>query len=232
MNTIHIAEGPNQEDLGLPPQLFAGDTPPVSTQDFAFNLGAAIGQYVPLMRSGGSFVAWTAGNEVAAISAYEIAAGARRAAVYTEGMFNIDALNWPAGTTETVAMTAMTGNIKYRRLLFSDRRTGDESDYVGPGNEGGAGDALVFEGGALPNGTEQAAYSYDLNLLASGGDGARTWELTGGALPGGVTLNAATGVISGTLSDAIAGSFSPEFTVTDEAGGEQTGVCTITVVAD
>lgn len=232
MNTIHIASGANGEDLGLPPQLFAGDTPPVSTQDFAFNLGAAIGQYVPLTRSGATFVAWTAGNAVDAISAYEIAAGARRAAVYTEGMFNIDAINWPAGTTEAVAMADMTADIKYRRLLHSDKRTGDESDYVGPGNEGGAGDPLVFTGGDLPDGTELAAYSYDLNLLASGGDGARTWALSGGALPGGATLNTATGVISGPLNDAIAGDFAPEFTVTDESGNTATAVCNITVIAN
>ena len=80
---------------------------------------------------------WAAGGQVDAISAYAIPVGTSRAAVYTEGMFNVDALNWPADTTEVAAMTAMTGDVKYRKLLYSDKRTGDESDEVGPGNEAG-----------------------------------------------------------------------------------------------
>ena len=134
---IHYASGANAEDTGLPPQLMAGDTPPVSTQDFSFSLATAIGQFVPLTRDGDSFEPWAAGDQVDGISAYGIPVGDSRAAVYTEGMFNIDALAWPEGTTEVDAMTAMTGNVKYRKLLYSDKRTGNESLEVGPGNEAG-----------------------------------------------------------------------------------------------
>ena len=42
---IHYASGANQEDTGLPPQLMAGDTPAVVTQDFPFDLATAIGQF-------------------------------------------------------------------------------------------------------------------------------------------------------------------------------------------
>ena len=103
---IHYASGANAEDTGLPPQLMAGDTPPVSTQDFAFSLATAIGQFVPLTRDGDSFEPWAAGDSVDAISAYDIPVGDSRAAVYTEGMFNIDALAWPEGTTEVEGFLA------------------------------------------------------------------------------------------------------------------------------
>lgn len=135
---IHYASGANEEDLSRPPQLFAGDTPPVSTQDFSVTrAGTAIPQFTPLMLSSGNLVPWAATNAVYAVAAYEIPVGTTRVAVYTEGMFNIDALAWPAGTTEAQAMAGMTGNIKYRKLLYSDKRTGNESAEVGPGNEAG-----------------------------------------------------------------------------------------------
>ena len=49
---------------------------------------------------------------------------------------------------------------------------------------------------ALPGGDVNAAYS--TNLAASGGLGADTWSLSSGSLPTGLTLNSATGLISGT----------------------------------
>lgn len=130
----NVASGTPLEPLGIGFQLLAGDTPAVSTQDFAFNPGTAIGQYVPLAPD---LTPWAAGDEVFALTAYAIPTGNSRAAVYTEGMFNIDAINWPAGTTEVQAMAAMKGNVKYRKLLYSDKRTGAESTTVGPGNEAG-----------------------------------------------------------------------------------------------
>jgi hypothetical protein len=47
----------------------------------------------------------------------------------------------------------------------------------------------------LPKGTVNANYSQ--TLTATGGSGQYTWAVTAGALPGGLTLNSATGVISG-----------------------------------
>ena len=51
---------------------------------------------------------------------------------------------------------------------------------------------------SLPGGTKTGTYSQ--NLAATGGTTPLTWSLTAGSLPTGLTLNASTGVISGTVS--------------------------------
>jgi hypothetical protein len=53
---------------------------------------------------------------------------------------------------------------------------------------------------SLPNGQPNVAYSQ--TLTASGGPTPYTWSISAGALPGGLTLNAATGVISGTPTNS------------------------------
>lgn len=228
---IHYASGANAEDTGLPPQLMAGDTPAVVTQDFAITVSTnPIAQFAPLKWDGGNLVPWTAGSEIAAITAFGLPVGTLRKAVYTAGMFNIDAINWPSGTTEAQVQAAQSGMLRFRKLLHSDKRTGNESAYVGPGNEAG-GQPLTFTAGALPGGTESAAYSYDLDLRVHGGAGARTFALESGTLPTGVTLNTSTGVVSGTVGASASGNYSPVFSVTDEEGNEATAACTL-VIAD
>lgn len=228
---IHYASGANAEDTGLPPQLMAGDTPAVATQDLSILVsGTPLPQFSPLKRDGANLVLWTAGSELAGVSAFELPVGTVRKAVYVAGMFNTDAIAWPAGTTEAQADTAQTGMVRHRKLLYSDKRTGNESAYVGPGNEAG-GQPLEFTGGALPAGAESAAYSYDLDLRVSGGSGARTFALESGTLPSAITLNSATGVISGTAGAAVGGTYSPVFSVTDAEGNEATAACTL-VIAD
>ena len=70
----------------------------------------------------------------------------------------------------------------------------------------------------LPDATKSKAYA--ATLEATGGAGALTWTVTGGALPAGLTLNAGSGVISGTpTSGTVAGQTSTfTVTVTDENG--------------
>jgi hypothetical protein len=58
------------------------------------------------------------------------------------------------------------------------------------------GTAFVIVTPSLATGSVGSAYSQV--LAATGGTGALTWQLTSGALPAGLTLNAATGLISGT----------------------------------
>ena len=135
---IHYASGANAEDTGLPPQLLAGDTPAVATQDFAITVaGAAIPQFSPLARTAGALVPWTAGTEIAAITAFDLPIGTLRKALYVAGMFNIDAINWPDGTTEAQIEAGSTGMLRFRKLLYSDARTGNESTTPGPGEEAG-----------------------------------------------------------------------------------------------
>ena len=229
MNKIHIASGPNVETFGLPPQLFAGDTPPVSTQDFPFTVsGNAIPQYTPLKRVAGVWSLWAAGEQVDAVTAYEIVTGITRAAVYTAGMFNIDAIKWPAGTTEAQAMAGMSGDIKYRKLLYSGQRTGNESLYVGPGNEAGPMPlTLVPPSGALTGATDDVAYTFTLQKVGAGG--AVTFAVATGTLPAGLSLNTSTGVISGTPTTAGTSNFT--ITATDITGDAYTGSYSIVVAA-
>lgn len=55
---------------------------------------------------------------------------------------------------------------------------------------------LIITTSLLPNGSVNVAYS--ATLQASGGTGSYSWSITTGSLPAGISLNAGTGVISGT----------------------------------
>lgn len=142
--SIHYANG-EVIPGSAPPQLFAGDTPAVVTQDIAITVATtALVQFQPLMLDGtsGAYVPWAAGvgNEIAAVTAYAIPIGTSRNAVYTAGMFNIDAIVWPATTTEAQVQISQTGMCRFRKLLYSDKRTGNEGPPgtpAGPGQPGG-----------------------------------------------------------------------------------------------
>ncbi|WP_052140406.1 beta strand repeat-containing protein, partial [Janthinobacterium lividum] len=67
----------------------------------------------------------------------------------------------------------------------------------------------------LPNPTAEAAYS--ATLSATGGTAPYTFSVSSGTLPAGLSLNAATGVVSGTTN--VAGSFPFSIKVTDSSTG-------------
>lgn len=228
---IHYASGANSETTSLPPQLIAGDTPAVATSDHrVVRAGTPIGQFVPLTRDAtNGFVPWSVGETVDAVSAYAIPVGTTRVALYDAAMFNIDALNWPANTTEAQAQAGLTGMIRARKLLYSKQRTGNESAYVGPGNEAGA---IVLTlnpagGSALTAGTQGAAYNQ--SVTAAGGIGAKTYAVSAGALPAGLSLNASTGAITGTPS--AAGTYGFSVTATDTQQHSRTGAYTLVIAA-
>lgn len=68
---------------------------------------------------------------------------------------------------------------------------------------------------SLPSGRVGRPYSEPVQ--ATGGTGARTWLIVEGSLPAGLTLNSATGVISGTPTETGTSSFTVQ--VQDAAGG-------------
>ena len=76
-------------------------------------------------------------------------------------------------------------------------------------------DLLVISPAALAAGTMGADYS--VTLAVQSPPGAPTWSITSGALPGGLTLATATGVLSGVPE--ASGTFT--FTVRADAGGRQ-----------
>jgi hypothetical protein len=77
----------------------------------------------------------------------------------------------------------------------------------------------------LPNGTAGAPFNGAITVM--GGAAPHSFSITNGALPGGLTLDAATGVLSGT--PAVTGVFSFEVRVTDGYGcsGSRAYVLTI-----
>jgi hypothetical protein len=91
----------------------------------------------------------------------------------------------------------------------------------------GAG-ALQITTASLPAGQVGSAYS--ATLVASGGTAPYSWSLTGGTLPVGLTLNAATGVVSGTPSASAAG-VALTFTVTDANNLSNSATLPLTISA-
>src|SRR5260370_40662643 len=72
----------------------------------------------------------------------------------------------------------------------------------------------VITTSSLPAG--QMGATYQATLSASGGTTPYSWSLVSGSLPGGLSLNSSSGVISGTPSAAGTSSFTAK--VTDAAG--------------
>ena len=88
-----------------------------------------------------------------------------------------------------------------------------------------AGPALLF---AAPPGGE-VGVTYSDQLTVTGGTSPFTWSVSAGSLPGGVTLNASTGLLSGTPTTA--GTYSFTVKVTDSSGLSSTEAVTLTVIA-
>jgi hypothetical protein len=137
-NTIHIAQSFTDDAYAADTPIMAGDTPPLATRDVLIPLAlAAIPQYTPLSYDAtttNAYKPWAAGEDIVALSMYDIpdSAADQRAAVATAGMFNIDAVNWPAGTTEDeVAAATVNSQVQFRKLLYSDKRVDKSGLLVG-----------------------------------------------------------------------------------------------------
>ena len=86
----------------------------------------------------------------------------------------------------------------------------------------------ISSGAARPNGVMAAAYNDTLRV--TGGSGTNSWNVTGGALPTGVTLAAATGILSGFPQQT--GNFSYQATVVSGAQNQsQTFTFSVTAPA-
>ena len=86
---------------------------------------------------------------------------------------------------------------------------------------------MVPAAGALTGGTEGVAYTETISV--SDEIGPPSFAVTAGALPAGVTLAAATGVLSGTPS--AAGSYSFTITATDAYGNSGSAAYTLTIAS-
>src|ERR1039458_9614283 len=85
---------------------------------------------------------------------------------------------------------------------------------------------LVVVTTSLPSG--QVGIAYSTTLAATGGTSPYSWSLTGGTLPAGLTLNAATGGISGTPT-ATANATALTFTVIDSSSPAQSKSVNLTL---
>jgi len=85
---------------------------------------------------------------------------------------------------------------------------------------------LVLATASLPSGIRNVSYS--ATLSATGGVTPYTWSIVGGSLPGGLTLSASSGVISGTPTDA--GSYTFTAQVADSQSPSDTNTKQLSIV--
>src|SRR6266513_396369 len=97
----------------------------------------------------------------------------------------------------TVLLSSLdsSGNLLLKEATGSPYTVGNS-----PGSPFALGDTLAIDSTALPGAILQTPYS--ASLRAAGGSGARTWSVIAGTLPSGLSLNPATGTISGTPTAA------------------------------
>lgn len=80
---------------------------------------------------------------------------------------------------------------------------------------------------ACPASTGQVGVPYSSSLVATGGISPYTYALISGGVPGITSLNATTGLVTGTPTEA--GTFNSEVGVTDSVGDTTTASCPVTV---
>jgi hypothetical protein len=100
---------------------------------------------------------------------------------------------------------------------------GDSVYYMESGRFTIAGLPTITTGSLLPPGV--VGQSYSTTLQTSGSAAPYTWTVTSGTLPAGLSLNASTGVISGTPTAAVASSFTVQ--VQDLGGNTATKAFTL-----
>lgn len=131
--------------------------------------------------------------------------------------YSISAGALPAGITLNAASGALSGtptaagtfNITIK-ALDANNFNGTQAYSLVIGSA-----TLTLTPVTLANPTAEAAYS--ATLAASGGTAPYTFAVSGGALPTGLALNAATGVLSGTTNQS--GNFSVTISATDSSTG-------------
>lgn len=124
------------------------------------------------------------------------------------------------GTITGTAATFVTSALSLGPHSITAEYTGDTNHAAATSaavNVTVAAPTFVFSpaGGALPDGRAETAYSQSITAIASGSTTPIAYAVTSGTLPSGLTLDPATGAISGTT--ITAGSFSFTITATDSA---------------
>jgi hypothetical protein len=118
----------------------------------------------------------------------------------------------------TAPATAGTYNFQWRMAQDGVGTFGGFSSNVAVVVSASSVQPLVITTTSLPLGARGLPYSAQVS--ATGGEPAYSWSLSAGSLPSGVTLNASTGLISGTPS--ISGTFNFTVMVRDQGGRSAT----------
>ncbi|HQR21874.1 MAG TPA: putative Ig domain-containing protein [Burkholderiaceae bacterium] len=134
--------------------------------------------------------------------------------------FAVTAGTLPAGLTLNTATGQLSGTPTTAGAYSYTIRATDAADSTGSVvYSGTVSPGIVVNPATLPGGTVGTAYSRTVS--ATGGNGTYSYSISAGALPAGLTLNAATGVISGTPTTPGAGSFTIRATDTNGAIGSR-----------
>ncbi|SDG93590.1 putative Ig domain-containing protein [Janthinobacterium sp. YR213] len=159
-------------------------------------------------------------------------AGAVSASVAYGSSANPITLNLSGGTATSVAVASAAGHgtatVSGTSITYTPTAgyAGPDSFTYTASNAGGTSasatvtvtvgnPSVSLTPAALPNPTAEAAYT--ATLAAAGGTAPYTYSVTSGTLPVGLSLNAATGVLSGTTN--VAGSFPFSIKVADSSTG-------------
>jgi hypothetical protein len=137
----------------------------------------------------------------------------------------------PPGLSLNAATGAVTGTPTalgkvYPAFKVTDAATPPQTSTTTLSFNIGPATGPVITTASLPNG--QVGVAYSATLTASGGTTPYAWSLASGTLPAGLSLNTATGAITGTPTAAVA-STPLTFTVTDSSNPVQSASATVTL---
>ncbi|MEV7005460.1 putative Ig domain-containing protein [Streptosporangium sp. NPDC051022] len=162
-------------------------------------------------------VTWTApGNNGSAITGYVVTP-------YLGGVAQTPQTF--SGTATTQTLTGLTPGATYTLTVAAQNAAG-----TGPASDPSASvvpNALPSLNFPAPAGGE-VGVAYSVALAVTGGTSPYTWSISSGTLPAGLSLNASTGVLSGTPTASGTSSFTVK--VTDAAGQSATQAVTLTIV--